>query len=128
MESNLVQHRDRIESGKNTLNERPKRSEFLSTANLSSTTQRLQLHGHVTKRGRQKQKRRPGQATDCLQLHSGVGDKRNKERIALNATAPCNHWWLMSRKENRNNCQNQEIGEQNIIERRSLFSQKIYTM
>ena len=49
MESNLVQPWDRIDSGKNTLNERPKRSQFLTTANLSSITQRLQLHGHVTK-------------------------------------------------------------------------------
>ena len=68
MESNLVQPWDRIDSGKNTLNERPKRSKFLTTANLSSITQRLQLHGHVTKKGRQKQKRRPGQATNWLQL------------------------------------------------------------
>ena len=52
MESNLVQPWDRIDSGKNTLNERPKRSKFLTTANLSSITQRLQLHGHVTKKGR----------------------------------------------------------------------------
>ena len=69
MKSNLVQPWDRIDSRKNTLNERPKGSEFLSTANLSSTTRRLQLHGHVTKKGRQKQKRRPGQATNWLQLH-----------------------------------------------------------
>ena len=68
MESNLVQPWDRIDSGKNTLNERPKRSKFLTTAYLSSITQRLQLHGHVTKKGRQKQRRRPGQATNWLQL------------------------------------------------------------
>ena len=69
MESNLVQPWDRMDSRKNTLNERPKRSKFLSTANLSSTTLRLELHGHVTKNGRQKQRRRPGQVTNWLQLH-----------------------------------------------------------
>ena len=38
MEPNLVQPWDRIDYGKNTLNERPKRSKFLTTANLSSIT------------------------------------------------------------------------------------------
>ena len=46
MESNLVQPWDRIDSRKNALNECPKRSKFLSAANLSS-----KLHGHVTKKG-----------------------------------------------------------------------------
>ena len=89
MESNLVQPWDRIDSGKNTLNERPKRSKFLTTANLSSITQRLQLHGHVTKKGRQKQKLRPGQATNWLQLQRGQLDTlvEHKQRsIDMNLT------------------------------------------
>lgn len=62
MESNLVQPWDRIESRKNTLNERPKRSKFLSTANLSSTTLRQNYMVTWPKRA-PKQRRRPGQAT-----------------------------------------------------------------
>ena len=82
MESNLVQPWDRIDSGKNTLNERPKRSKFLTTANLSSITQWLQLHGHVTKKGRQKQRRRPGQATNWLQLQcSFLRSMLNNKRL-----------------------------------------------